>query len=160
MSIPYNYCKGLSSFAGSVHKKYVYMDAEHILRYVAHRLHNNQTAELIVLQELIYRMTGIKPISIATEAQIVAMSGGPTLRVEALASDERGALEERAVTNGKARERLINSLRSSGLMLPLLVLIARHRQTCVFTSSEDHLKSLANTYDTVSCEVLLSVLPS
>lgn len=126
------------------------MDAEHVLRYVAHRLRNNETNEMIVLQELIYRMTGIKPLAIATEAQIVAMSGGPTLRIEAVASEERGALEERPQTNAKSREKLIRALRTSGLMLPLLVLIAQHRQTCVFTSSEDHLKSLANTYDTVS----------
>ena len=125
------------------------MDPEHVLRYIAHQLRNNQTNDLIVLQELIYRMTGIKPLMNETESQIAAMAGGSMLRIEAVASEERGALEERPQLNAKSRDRLLSSLQSSNLSLPLLVLIAQHRQTCVFSSQEDHLKSIASSYDIV-----------
>ena len=131
------------------------MDPEHILKYVAHQLRNNHSNELIVLQELIYRMTGIKPLATATDSQILAMGGGPTLRIEAVASEERGALEERPQLAVKSRERLISSLQSSDLMLSLLVLIAQHRQTCVFSAPEAHLKSIANSYDEVTLSLLL-----
>lgn len=146
---------GLAAFTGAVHKKYTLMDPEHVLKYVAHQLRNNQSNELIVLQELIYRMTGIKPLATATDSQILAMGGGPTLRIEAVASEERGALEDRPQVSIKSRERIISSLQSSDLMLPLLVLIAQHRQTCVFSASEEHLKSIANSYDAV-CGLLFS----
>lgn len=131
------------------------MDPEHVLKYVAHQLRNNQSNELIVLQELIYRMTGIKPLATATDSQILAMGGGPTLRIEAVASEERGALEERPQVSIKSRERIISSLQSSDLILPLLILIAQHRQTCVFSAPEDHLKSIASSYDAV-CDFLLA----
>lgn len=126
------------------------MDPEHVLKYVAHQLRNNQTSELIVLQELIYRMTGIKPLATATDSQVLAMGGGPTLRIEAVSSEERGALEDRPQLSQKSRERIIGSLQSSNLMVSLLILISQRRQLCVFTSSEDHLKSIANAYDAVS----------
>lgn len=118
--------------------------------YIVHQLHNGQTSEIVVLRELIWKMAGIEPLPTLSESEIMAMAGGPALRVEAIASDVRGALLDPADANLKAPDRLGQALVNSSLALPLLIQVAQQRQACVFKASNTHIKSLASVYDAVS----------
>jgi THO complex subunit 2 len=117
---------------------------------VAHQLLNDKTSEIVVLRELILKMAGIEPLPSMSDAQITAMAGGPILRIQALASDTRGAKFDPEEASLKGPQRLGSALVSSNLALPLLVQVAQQRQSCVFKAPDAPLKSLASLFDDVS----------
>lgn len=123
-----------------------------MLRYIVHQLNNGQTTEIVVLREIIRHMAGISPLPSLTDSQIVAMAGGPHLRIEAVASAARGARLDPGDMALKGPQRLARALQDSQLALPLLIQVAQQRQKCVFQppSPNAPLKSLASLYDTVS----------
>lgn len=123
-----------------------------LLKYIVHQLHSGQTSEIIVLRELIWKMAGIEPLPSLSDSQIVAMAGGPALRIEAVASTTRGARLSHGDAVLRAPQRLGRALLESSLALPLLIQVAQQRQSCVFKTQNAHLKSLASLYDTVSRE--------
>jgi THO complex subunit 2 len=134
-------------------------DLSPVLRYIVHQLYNGQTTEIVVLRELIWKMAGIEPLPDLSDSQISAMAGGPTLRVEAVASDTRGARLDPGDAVLKGPQRLGKALLDSSLGLPLLIQVAQQRQACVFQAPDAHLKSLASLYDTVRSPWLLLLPP-
>ena len=83
----------LSSFTGMLYSRYN-ADLPSLLKYIVHQLHNGVTTDIIIFRELIWRMAGIEPLPTLGDAAIAAMAGGPTLRVEAIASATRGARQD------------------------------------------------------------------
>ena len=128
-------------------------DLTPVIKYVVHQLYNGQTTEIIVLRELIWKMAGIEPLPNLSDAQISAMAGGPTLRIEAVASNTRGARLDPGEVTLRGPQRLGKTLLDSSLALPLLIQVAQQRQSCVFTAQDAHLKSLASLYDAVGPSV-------
>lgn len=126
-------------------------DLTPLLKYIVHQLHNGQTTEIIVLRELIWKMAGIEPLPSLTDSQVIAMAGGPVLRIEAVASAARGARLDPGDAILKGPQRLGRSLLESSLALPLLIQVAQQRDSCVFRAPDAHLKTLASLYDTVCC---------
>jgi len=124
-------------------------DLTPVIKYIVHQLYNGQTTEIIVLRELIWKMAGIEPLPNLSDAQISAMAGGPTLRIEAVASNTRGARLDPSDVTLRGPQRLGKTLLDSSLALPLLIQVAQQRQSCVFTAQDTHLKSLASLYDAV-----------
>lgn len=145
---------GLASFTGMLFRRYS-ADLTPVLKYIVHQLHNGQTTEIIVLRELIWKMAGIEPLPSLSDTQVAAMAGGPTLRIEAIASVTRGAKLDPGDATLKGPQRLGKSLIDSGLALPLLIQVAQQRQSAVFTASDAHLKSLAGLFDTVRLQLTL-----
>jgi len=139
---------GLASFTGMLFRRYS-ADLTPVIKYVVHQLYNGQTTEIIVLRELIWKMAGIEPLPNLSDAQISAMAGGPTLRIEAVASNTRGARLDPGEVTLRGPQRLGKTLLDSSLALPLLIQVAQQRQSCVFTAQDTHLKSLASLYDAV-----------
>jgi THO complex subunit 2 len=135
-------------------------DLSPVLRYIVHQLYSGQTTEIVVLRELIWKMAGIEPLPDLSDSQITAMAGGPTLRVEAVASDTRGARLDPGDAVLKGPQRLGKALLDSSLALPLLIQVAQQRQACVFRAPDAHLKSLASLYDTVSLRWPLLLISS
>ena len=121
-----------------------------MLRYIVHQLYGGQTSEIIVLEKLILKMAGIEPLPSLSDAQIVAMAGGSTLRIEAVASDIRGAGFETSEMSLKGTQRLGRALIETKLAFPILVQVAQQRQACAFKARDAHLKSIAHLFDAVS----------
>lgn len=140
---------GIASFTGMLFRRYS-ADLTPLLKYIVHQLHNGQTTEIIVLRELIWKMAGIEPLPSLSDAQVAAMAGGPSLRIEAVASATRGARLDPGDAVLKGPQRLGKALLESNLALPLLIQVAQQRQSCVFQAPNAYLKSLASLYDTVS----------
>lgn len=123
-----------------------------VLKYLVHQLHNGKTSEIIVLRELIWKMAGIEPLPTLSEAQIMAMAGGPTLRIESIASSHRGARLDPTDMSAKAPQRLGKALIESDLALPLLIQVAQQRQSSIYFAADNAsapLKSLAGLADAV-----------
>ncbi|KAJ7755620.1 transcription factor/nuclear export subunit protein 2-domain-containing protein [Mycena maculata] len=142
-----DWLQSLASFTGMLFRRYS-ADLTPLLKYIVHQLHNGQTTEIIVLRELIWKMAGIEPLPSLTDSQVIAMAGGPVLRIEAIASAARGARLDPGDANLKGPQRLGRSLLESSLALPLLIQVAQQRDSCVFRAPDAHLKTLASLYDT------------
>ncbi|KAI0832504.1 transcription factor/nuclear export subunit protein 2-domain-containing protein [Trametes gibbosa] len=142
-----DWLQSLASFTGMLFRRYS-ADLTPLLSYVVHQLHNGQTTEIVVFRELIWKMAGIQPLPSLSDSQIAAMAGGPTLRIEAVASSTRGARLDPADVILRGPQRLGKALLDSSLALPLLVQMAQQRQACVFRAPDAYLKSLASLFDT------------
>ncbi|KAI0722891.1 transcription factor/nuclear export subunit protein 2-domain-containing protein [Earliella scabrosa] len=142
-----DWLQSLASFTGMLFRRYN-ADLPSLLSYVVHQLHNGQTTEIVVFRELIWKMAGIEPLPTLSDSQIAAMAGGPTLRIEAVASTTRGARIDPSDAILKGPQRLGKALLESSLALPLLVQVAQQRQSCVFQAPDAYLKSLASLFDT------------
>jgi len=125
---------GLASFTGMLFRRYS-ADLTPVLKYIVHQLYNGQATEIVVLRELIWKMAGIEPLPSLSESQMAAMAGGPALRIEAIASEARGARLDPADAVLKGPLRLGKGLLESSLALPLLIQVAQQRQACVYPTS-------------------------
>ena len=70
-------------------------------------------------------MAGIEPLLDLSDSQVLAMAGGPTLQVEAVASDTRGAWLNPSDNGLKSLQRLWKALLDSSLALPLLIQVVQ-----------------------------------
>jgi THO complex subunit 2 len=144
-----DWLQSLATFIGILYERYG-MDLAPLLNYIAHQLHNRQATDIIILKELITHMCGIEPLPSLQNTQIEAMAGGPTLRVEAIASAQRGCRRNVGRRLYWSTNRLRDKLAETNLAFPLLVQVAQQRQSCVFQTTDAPLKSLSNLFDTVS----------
>lgn len=138
--------QGLATFAGTLCKRWN-MDVSVILQYILNQLRSGNPKDLVVLRELITKMSNIEPVSDLSDSQVVALGGGKTLQSEAL--HPTTATPKKAAT-ARSTARLKLALTDSGLTVPLLVAVALQRQECVFGDDEAPLKYLGNLFDSVS----------
>ncbi|THH08122.1 hypothetical protein EW145_g2921 [Phellinidium pouzarii] len=122
-------------------------DLSPVLKYIVHQLYNGQTSEIIVLEKLILKMAGIEPLPSLSDAQITAMAGGPTLRIETVASNIRGAALDASEVSQKGPQRLGKTLIDTMLAFPILAQVTQQRQACIFKAKDAHLKSIAYLFD-------------
>ena len=137
--------QGLATFAGTLCKRWN-IDVSFILQYILNQLRDGNPKDLVVLRELISKMTGIEPVSDLSDSQVVALGGGRTLQNEAISPTTMA--EKKNVTK-RSTTRLKLALSDSGLAVPLLIAVALQRQECVFGDDDAPLKYLGNLFDQV-----------
>jgi THO complex subunit 2 len=114
-----------------------------LLRYMFWQLSLRNTFDLVVMQELVGQMSGVKPVDEATESQLDALAGGETLKREAFFFEN-----VRFVRKGITR--LVKSLLDTGLTLPFAVMLGQLRKECIFVNDSTELKVLGWMQDNVS----------
>lgn len=136
----------LSLFAGRVFKRYSVMSPTPILQYVAERLRQGHSTELIALEEIISSMAGIVSDTNFNESQVLSMAGGELLQSQTMLQ----LFDKRHESRTTAR-RLIKSLVDLKLAGQFLISIAQERQTCVYKIPEhdSHVKLLGNIFDEI-----------
>lgn len=137
----------LSSFAGRVFKRYSgIMDPIPVLQYVGEQLRQNNSTDLVVLEQLISSMAGIVTDTNFNDSQIQAMAGGELLRSQTMLQ-----LLDKRHESKTSSKRLMKSLTDSKLAGQLLIAISQERLTCVFKESEAdvELKLLGNIFDEI-----------
>jgi hypothetical protein len=143
---------GLAAFAGQLCRRHSSFDSAHILTYMSHQLHNNHYDDLVILRNLISKMTNIDAsMDALPDRLLVALRGGPLLQVEMLAPETRGA-EGLTPMGQRSTARLLDSLRRTKLLGPMIVLLAKLRQTSAFANTEraKHPKILGLILDEVN----------
>ncbi|PWN50468.1 hypothetical protein IE53DRAFT_93433 [Violaceomyces palustris] len=147
--------KSLASFCGTLFKRYAMMDCTPVLQYLTNQLKSNNSKDLVIVTELVLKMTGIEPLANLAESQIAALTGGRLLRMEAMMAANATSGSSARIGFRKSGARLLSALTESRLAVPLLILIAQQRQACIHLvpETEAHLKYLGNLYDS-SQEVL------
>lgn len=146
---------GIASFTGQLYRRWAPMAGSLpiILQYLVNQLVSGNSKDLIVLRELISRMTAIEPFADLSDAQVLSLAGGRHLRNEVFQQTEISQAGKRAQMTqlANARVRLQNSLlgdKEKSLAMPLLVNIALQRQACL-KNTDAHLKSLGALFDQV-----------
>lgn len=134
----------LSKFAGKVFKRYSIMNPTPVLQYVNDQLYRGNSTDLIILEELIGQMAGVVSDTDFTDAQLSAMTGGELLRRQTLIR-----LKDRRFESTKTARSLMRSLIDTKLAGELLISIAQHRQSAIYSVSDDkaHIKYLATMFD-------------
>ncbi|KAJ1311288.1 hypothetical protein OPQ81_009786 [Rhizoctonia solani] len=147
--------QSLAAFAGQLCRRHPAFDSTHILNYMSHQLHNNRYDDLVILRNLISKMTNIDAsMDALPDRLLVALRGGPLLQVEMLAPETRGA-EGLTAMGQRSTARLLDSLRRTKLLGPMVVLLAKLRQTSAFANTEraKHPKILGLILD--ECQAVL-----
>ncbi|TGZ84546.1 hypothetical protein EX30DRAFT_300558 [Ascodesmis nigricans] len=140
--------QSLSVFCGKIYTRYYkQMDPTPILDYVSRQLKQNNSVELIVLQQLVLSMSGINAESNFNDTQLQGLAGGELLRELVL----KQFRDKRAEDSPETLKKLKDTLSSNYLAAELLVLIAQERQTCIYRPEEANapLKVLAALYDEI-----------
>ena len=132
--------QSLSNFCGAVYKKHS-IDLTGILQYVANQLKIKRSLDLLILKEVVLKMSGIDAAEELTEEQIEAMAGGELLRQEA------GSFNQIKNTK-KSSQKLKDAVIDNNLAVPLCLLMAQQRNCVVYQETENsHLKLVGNLFD-------------
>ncbi|KAH8601618.1 transcription factor/nuclear export subunit protein 2-domain-containing protein [Bisporella sp. PMI_857] len=142
--LPSRWLLALSKFSGEVFKRYSIMNPSPILHYVNDQLYRGNATDLVILKELIRQMAGVVPDTDFTDAQLTAMTGGALLRRQTLIN-----LQDRRFESEKTAKRLMKALTETRLAGQLLLSIAQHRQSAIYSISDSdaHIKVLATMID-------------
>ncbi|MCO5583306.1 hypothetical protein L7F22_037216 [Adiantum nelumboides] len=147
--------QSLAAFTGTLYWRYAMMDCSPVLQYIANQLKENNIKDLVIIRELILKMAGIEPLQNLSDSQVAALTGGRMLRMEAMMMANTGIATRARLALRRSSSRLLDALKKSMMIMPLLILIAQQRQACVHLvpDSEAHLKYLGNLFDT--CQEIL-----
>jgi len=142
--LPSRWLLALSRFSGKVFKRYSIMNISPIIQYVNDQLYRGNSTDLVILKELIAQMAGVVPDTDFTDAQLTAMTGGEILRKQTLIN-----LQDKRYESLKTAKRLMKSLTDTKLAGQLLISIAQHRQSAIYSISDEdaHIKLLATMID-------------
>lgn len=132
----------LSTFAAQIILRYK-VEFTGFLEYIGNQLKAGNSSVLILLTDLIQKMTGIETITAITDDRIEALMGGDVLRTE-------GAYFNQVKNTRKPSARLKDALIESRLAVPLCILIAQLRDGFFFGQQEKDgtpLKLIGKLYD-------------
>ncbi|KAJ3351783.1 THO complex subunit 2 [Entophlyctis luteolus] len=120
--------RSLATFGGSLAKRHAF-ELSGIVRYVFAQLvfgRSGSTHDLVVLQELVAQMCGVKPMTDdVTGDQYAALGGGETLRREAFGNEPVRVVK-------RVANRLLKVLVEAQFVLPLAVLMGQHVRLSVY----------------------------
>lgn len=117
----------LATFCGTLWRKHP-IELKGLLHYVTNQLLTNNIFDLLVLQELISQMGGIKLLDESTADQLDAFAGGELLRREALQFENLRIIR-------KPSKRLTRALLDTNLDTKLGYLIAQTRRDIAFSET-------------------------
>lgn len=130
----------LSSFSATFIHRYK-IEFTGFLEYITNQLKAGNSLDLILLTDVIQKMTGIETIQAITDDRIEALMGGDVLRAE-------GAYFNQVKDTRESSSILKGALIESGLAMPLCILIAQLRDSLFFNQSDGTpLKLVGKLYD-------------
>jgi len=129
----------LATFCGYVFKKYN-IELHGLLQYIVNQLKADKSTDLLILKEVVQRMSGIEISEEVTQSQLEAVCGGPVLLAEA------GFFTPIRHTE-RSNQRLQEALSHNNIWLPLCILASQQRHSIVFGAEERHIKLTARLYD-------------
>ena len=138
-----HWLQALCKFAGHFYARYPLVELTGLLHYVLRQLKRFKSLDLLILEEIIAKMTGVEVVQDFSDAALRAMGGSDTLRTRARAAlGSSGGVKKRSIV------RLRSVLEEGGFTIPLLVKTAQQRNLVLLQQpGEKHLKLLTHTYD-------------
>lgn len=143
-----NICLWLSSlaqFCGNTYRKYPNIELIGLLEYIAQRLRQWESVDLLVLGQLLSKMGSCLLLEEISEGQLEARAGGRTL-----------GLENVVHSNKRSIPRLRDALVKQKLLIPFIILMGQQRTYIEGRTETSHLKLIGRLYDT--CQMTWSQL--
>ncbi|XP_028517932.1 THO complex subunit 2 isoform X2 [Exaiptasia diaphana] len=135
-----DWLKSLAVFCGTVFKKYP-IELTCLLQYVTNQLKAGKSFDLLVLKEVVQKMSGLEISEEVTMSQLEALCGGELLKAE-------GGYFGQIRNTKKSSQRLRDAVVDGELALPLCILMAQQRNGVVFfEDNKRHLKLVGKLYD-------------
>lgn len=135
-----DWLQSLSQFCGAVFKKYA-TEITGLLQYIANQLKAGKSLDLLVLKEVVQKMSGVEASDEITKPQLEALAGGELLKAEC-------AYFGQIRNTRKPSMRLRDALMEGQLTIPLCLLIAQQRNAIVYVEEQKrHLKLIGKLYD-------------
>ncbi|ODM96311.1 THO complex subunit 2 [Orchesella cincta] len=132
--------QSLCSFTGAICKKYT-IELVPLLQYVANQLKAKQSLDLLLLKEIVQKMSNIEAAEEITNEQLDALAGGDILRAEAGYFGQVHASK-------KSASRLRDASSVNDLAVTLCILMAQQRHGIVYDDSNAiHTKLVGKLYD-------------
>jgi hypothetical protein len=135
----------LSKFCGYASFKYVVLDIQALLHYVLNAIRDYQTAELLILKEILLAMAGNQLLENLSKEQVESLAGGKELQ-----NQVSNACNVFSNSKVKSIQRLRHAFEKHGsdsLVNPYLVLLARNLQCLIFCSKFEKLHLLVRALD-------------
>ena len=133
----------LANFCGHVVKKYN-LELPGLFQFIANQLKAEKNLDLLILKEVVSKMSGIEATDQMTPEQLLALSGGDLLRQE-------GGYFNQVRNTRKSSLRLKEALLENNLAMPLCMLMAQQRNCILHQENQDtHIKLVGKLYDSVS----------
>lgn len=130
----------LANFCGSIYKKYS-IELSGLLQYICNQLKAHKSLDLLILKEIVHKMSGIEAAEEMTKDQLAAMCGGELLKGEA------GYFSQVRNTK-KSSQRLKDALASNDLAVALCLLTAQQKHSVIYRETQkSHLKLVGMLYD-------------
>lgn len=144
-----SWLQSIANFCALIFKKYP-IELIAMIQYVIDQLKIKKGYDLLILQEIVQKMSGIEVLSEVNDLQLEAMAGGDLLRQE-------GGYFNPIRNIKKCANRLKEALADHGLILPLCILLSQQRDYIVFQDQAErdkqmdferrHLKLTGSFYD-------------
>jgi THO complex subunit 2 len=144
--------QSIATFSALTFKKYP-IELIAIIQCVIDQLKMKKSCDLLIMQEIVQKMSGIEVLSEVNDLQLEAMAGGDLLRQEAGYFNPIRNIK-------KCANRLKEALADHGLILPLCILLSQQRDYIVYAdqaerermmtmpaSEKKHLKLIGSFYD-------------
>lgn len=129
-----SWLQSIANFCALTFKKYP-IELIAMIQYVIDQLKMKKSHDLLILQEIVQKMSGIEVLSEVNDLQLDAMAGGDLLRQEAGYFNPIRNIK-------KCANRLKEALADHGLILPLCILLSQQRDYIVFQDAEDRQKQM------------------
>lgn len=131
----------LSNFSANIILRYK-VEFSSFLEYIAYQLKSGNSLDLVLLTDLIQKLTGIETTQDITDERVEALMGGDVLRTE-------GAYFNQAKNTKKPSARLKDALVESKLAMPLCISMAQLRDSLFFNQHDEAtpLKLVGKLYD-------------
>ena len=134
----------LSEMAGSVCRRYQYIELAAVIKYVSMQMLSGNCHDLVVLRKIVTTMSGVEAVEDLTDAQLIGQTGGPTLRSE---TNTTSASAQKATT--KTIRRLKESLVNNELAAPLIVLTGQQASSSIYNAEFRQIKLIGEVTDKV-----------
>ncbi|CAF0721331.1 unnamed protein product [Brachionus calyciflorus] len=129
-----SWLQSIANFCALTFKKYP-IELIAMIQYVIDQLKMRKSHDLLILQEIVQKMSGIEVLSEVNDLQLEAMAGGDLLRQEAGYFNPIRNIK-------KCANRLKEALADHGLILPLCILLSQQRDYIVFQDAEERQKQM------------------
>lgn len=121
--------QSIATFCALAFKKYP-IELIAMIQFVINQLKQRKSYDLLILQEIVQKMSGIEVLSEVNDLQLEAMAGGDLLRQEAGYFNPIRNIK-------KCANRLKEALADHGLILPLCILLSQQRDYIVFLDQNE-----------------------
>lgn len=131
--------QSIATFCALAFKKYP-IELIAMIQFVINQLKQRKSYDLLILQEIVQKMSGIEVLSEVNDLQLEAMAGGDLLRQEAGYFNPIRNIK-------KCANRLKEALADYGLILPLCILLSQQRDYIVFLNEDERQHAAAAAAD-------------